>query len=788
MVTTTSTSSAVTATPTVDSSNLAKGLFTDLGPLLALFGDEVTKQYLSTSLGFMDDLLLALAPIGIMTIIVSATRVGGYPWMKSLIGRARDSPEDEEKEVLSSTSNAVREIWNGHRVIRQSGESQMVELVLNQGSRTDVPPTLCPLVNGFEFGTWVIKPVRKIHQRVFSYALSLVDCRNRRMADAQESEEIELIKTLMKSKAPNLTLNIPIAATDSRHLRKWVVLGGAFQFSVFVFNATVAYRLKWLRAGAIVPPHGFPLWASGTLFLIIGLFLCGEMIEHVTTEYVVESKARDGEGPGPYSAESIVRFQKAIPSMNLPAFVFLQRHKRLVVSQRTFFSGRRTVSNLGGAWQDITTKLFLRDKSPVTLITLLGTGLALAGFILQNLGVRELHFSASITQLIATLALTIIRSFVRRNVGIPPSDCIELRRGGEVAHMMYEMCGIRRLAVNAKCTVLRGEPSKSPKTQLDITAGLESFSCHSTHAGYVDRLFTSYKHLSEFQPEQNELLLQLANKTMDFIFSLALGKQVQQLIVFDGPDLDPVMLNQTKDEVRKSEEEHRNKAGSFILELELDSDLNLRTSIYEKLAALWSFSLHEYHVSRHVSQQEKVKSREFHIVAACKLAEYPARFDRLKEYLGSPMLSAWKWESDGKMTRIDRDGVPQRELQDRLFGLHFIRARHPSGSMKLGEDDVIIAFDTQQDSLAQHLVADWISNYLLQNISDRDFSPRIRSEIAKSSTRYSSDYRFKWENDYFNDLIARVRQTGGVGIWSDLARAAIIPPFLQSDITPPDPA
>ena len=81
------TTTTAKATPTVDNSNIAKGLFTDLGPLLALFGDEVTKQFLSTSLGFGDDILLALAPIGIMTIIVSAIRVGGSPWMKAFIGR-----------------------------------------------------------------------------------------------------------------------------------------------------------------------------------------------------------------------------------------------------------------------------------------------------------------------------------------------------------------------------------------------------------------------------------------------------------------------------------------------------------------------------------------------------------------------------------------------------------------------------------------------------------------------------------------------------------------------------
>lgn len=61
--------------------------FADFSALLTLFGDEATKQFLATSLNSVDTALLGIAPLGIMTIIVSAVRVGGSPLMKSLIGR-----------------------------------------------------------------------------------------------------------------------------------------------------------------------------------------------------------------------------------------------------------------------------------------------------------------------------------------------------------------------------------------------------------------------------------------------------------------------------------------------------------------------------------------------------------------------------------------------------------------------------------------------------------------------------------------------------------------------------
>jgi hypothetical protein len=69
-----------------DVGSLINGLFTDFAPLLGLFGNEITKQYLATSMGWGADILLALAPIRIMTVLVSAIHISGYPLMKSIIG------------------------------------------------------------------------------------------------------------------------------------------------------------------------------------------------------------------------------------------------------------------------------------------------------------------------------------------------------------------------------------------------------------------------------------------------------------------------------------------------------------------------------------------------------------------------------------------------------------------------------------------------------------------------------------------------------------------------------
>jgi hypothetical protein len=44
--------------------------------------------------------------------------VGGPPWLKSLLGRARETFAVTEMETMSSTSHEVCECWNGRSIVR----------------------------------------------------------------------------------------------------------------------------------------------------------------------------------------------------------------------------------------------------------------------------------------------------------------------------------------------------------------------------------------------------------------------------------------------------------------------------------------------------------------------------------------------------------------------------------------------------------------------------------------------------------------------------------------------
>lgn len=78
---------APTTTNEFEGDDFSNNLFSDLAPLLTLSGEQVTKKFHSMSMGWAGNALLAMGPLGIITTIVSAIRVGGGKNLKALIGR-----------------------------------------------------------------------------------------------------------------------------------------------------------------------------------------------------------------------------------------------------------------------------------------------------------------------------------------------------------------------------------------------------------------------------------------------------------------------------------------------------------------------------------------------------------------------------------------------------------------------------------------------------------------------------------------------------------------------------
>jgi hypothetical protein len=87
-------------------------------------------------MGWADNIILAMVPLGIITAITGTIRVGGPSWLKAIIGRARESRAIAESELMSSTSNEVCELWNGQEIVRVMGSGPIREFIilLPQGS------------------------------------------------------------------------------------------------------------------------------------------------------------------------------------------------------------------------------------------------------------------------------------------------------------------------------------------------------------------------------------------------------------------------------------------------------------------------------------------------------------------------------------------------------------------------------------------------------------------------------------------------------------------------------
>jgi hypothetical protein len=92
----------------------------------------VTKQFLSESTSWADNLIFALAPVGIITAVVSAIRVCGGPSAKAFIGRAQEPLGEAEIELLSSTSDSTGEVWTDGGIARVFGTPAIIEIVKNQ--------------------------------------------------------------------------------------------------------------------------------------------------------------------------------------------------------------------------------------------------------------------------------------------------------------------------------------------------------------------------------------------------------------------------------------------------------------------------------------------------------------------------------------------------------------------------------------------------------------------------------------------------------------------------------
>ncbi|KAI9862248.1 MAG: hypothetical protein M1813_004723 [Trichoglossum hirsutum] len=372
----------------------------DIAPLLALFGESVAKQFMADSMGWKDNIIFAMAPLGIITAIVGAIRVSGRPkWLKSLIGRAREGRGDVEVELMSSTSNDVCELWNGQSIVRVMGSSSVMELVLY-----DELPTADD-GDGDDGGDehQRLKQPANQHHGIF------------KVSEAIQHKAIFLTSRDTESNSfedapPNMALNIIGKRSSNRELLAVAVFGTIIQAAVVVLAGLETYIHPWnlgfKKNGRSIDPYAFPLMVIGTSLLVLGMIMCSHIIEASSTE------AKWGTTPGTRLAW--VQKGDTINDQKFESFAFFSQDGHQL---------RKSIRD---------TK---HDRESQVLIA---AATSLVGFVVQFCSLRFLHWSITICQLTAIAIMTGLRAVVRRNLAHEP-DAKRIPDGFELDWISKEL-------------------------------------------------------------------------------------------------------------------------------------------------------------------------------------------------------------------------------------------------------------------------------------------------------------------------------------------------------------
>ncbi|KAH8424827.1 uncharacterized protein LDX57_002570 [Aspergillus melleus] len=378
-----------------DGSDFSNNLFTDLAPLLTLFGEQVTKQFLSQAMGYGDDILLAMAPLGILTCVVSAIRVGGRKWLKALVGRARESRATAEMEIMSSTSDAICELWSGTEIVRERGIPKTKEFIYRQmkeekrSKGKKMPQIVYNLETACQHRLLGIKQPGRVRSRWLSAPP---------LMDAQQHA------TRLMRQAPNLTLNVAKALISPVITWSLALLGVIVQLAVLAIAVMVTYRWHVPEQGSSVDRYGFPVFLTGSVVLSVGIFLCSYIIENTTDEVNFDLYRHRDES-------KIVRIQCACT-------VGDQRYGSYAILNEKDNTSIRT-SRI--------------DKPPdFSVLSILATLLSLGGYVLQFIGLRAMHWIVAIAVLSGTLIMACIRAYVCRGLAADPK-WVELQEGHELS-------------------------------------------------------------------------------------------------------------------------------------------------------------------------------------------------------------------------------------------------------------------------------------------------------------------------------------------------------------------
>lgn len=336
-----------------------------------------------------------MAPLGIVTAVVSVIRVCGGPSLRAFIGRAQEGGGIAEAELCSSTSRDVCELYHRGAIVRVFGRPKILEVVHDPAANDFY--YLCDRHGRLRRPRYGIYPSQEYLEGK-SIETSMWE-------EVGERNDVEarMHGTVKFAPNPNLSFNI---GTTRRP--PWVYflasgLGIVTQAFIVVFGGLATYFWQWQKDGVSPPKWAFPVMTAGTISLSCGMFSCALLIDRSTAERVFRKRRKDHkhaesiDGTASTCQSTIYIVQpgnQSIGDQNYDAFAFSDASKPLT---------------------EYTTSWKRKDSSQPgeQLLVWFAIGSTILGFGLQFVGLRAMHSSVSMVLLVAILVMSIVRSVLR---------------------------------------------------------------------------------------------------------------------------------------------------------------------------------------------------------------------------------------------------------------------------------------------------------------------------------------------------------------------------------------
>ncbi|KAL2158708.1 hypothetical protein VTH06DRAFT_4190 [Thermothelomyces fergusii] len=383
------------AAETDDLTDFSNNLATDVGPLLVLFGDSMTKQYLSESTSFLDYFIFAMGPIGIITAVISTIRLCGHSSLRAFIGRSQEGDGVIEAELCTSTSRDVCELFTRGGITRVLGRPSILELVYHPRLRRDDDTAGLFLFRHY-LETRVSAESRASQE---SGVAPAGPCEWREVQRWRWPWHRRGPRTAERPRTapsfapyPNLSLNVGIVKRP-----RWVFLavaavGFVLQAGVLVMAGTGVWILGWnlQQAGSASRLYAPVMYIVGTILMCGGMWSCAALIGQSTHELYFEriSRSRVPETrllwlqPGP----------QVIGDQSFDPFAYVEKTDDPV---RIWTSSRK----------DIEPRFESYTYAAVLAVVV--------GYIMQFIGLRGMNAWVSLAQLAITVVMSLLRGFLR---------------------------------------------------------------------------------------------------------------------------------------------------------------------------------------------------------------------------------------------------------------------------------------------------------------------------------------------------------------------------------------